>query len=292
MWQRKAREILLQAATATRARKVENNCGIAVVDRMIGGQGGRKRHGEEMMRGGYERKKERMASPDEDDTGETGEKGQGDGEDTVARVYRELWLSLASVPPPPKELPCVHRREEAPAARKGYTRGRLRREELEGRGREPRRGEDRNLLGSECNFIVNLSLSEGKQWSDLRTICPCHLYLHLAQFFTLPSPCLSSSPPPPPPPSRKFEGEPGLRRRGIAASHLSRGSGPAESLPICKRVADGHHCHPAGPPPLGIYRHYIEGQISRMPGHIFFRPPPSSRPDVPRTRFLFGCNPR
>lgn len=38
----------------------------------------------------------------------------------MARVYRELWLSLARVPPPPKELPCVHRREEAPAARKGY----------------------------------------------------------------------------------------------------------------------------------------------------------------------------
>lgn len=46
--------------------------------------------------------------------------------------------------------------------------------------RARRRADDGNLLGSECNFIVNLSLSEGKQWSDLRTICPCHLCLHLA----------------------------------------------------------------------------------------------------------------
>ncbi|KYN02630.1 hypothetical protein ALC62_06429, partial [Cyphomyrmex costatus] len=45
------------------------------------------------------------------------------------------------------------------------------------------------------------------------------------------------------------------RRRGIAASHLSRrGPGPAENLPICKRVADGHHCHPADPPPLPSLR--------------------------------------
>lgn len=53
------------------------------------------------------------------------------------------------------------------------------------------------------------------------------------------SPC--PPPPPPAPPAGKFEGELELRRRGIAASHLSRG--PAESLPICKRVADGHHHH-------------------------------------------------
>lgn len=69
--------------------------------------------------------------------------------------------------------------KKLPWRRKG-ARGRLRREEPEEREKRPRRGEDRNLLGSECNFIVNLSLSEGKQWSDLRTICPCHLYLHLA----------------------------------------------------------------------------------------------------------------
>lgn len=50
----------------------------------------------------------------------------------MARVYRELWLSLVSIPPLPKELPCVHRREEAPAARKGW---RLR-EEPEVRERE------------------------------------------------------------------------------------------------------------------------------------------------------------
>lgn len=47
-------------------------------DRMIGGQEGRKRHGEEVMREGCERKKERMASPDEDKgepEGTTGGKG-------------------------------------------------------------------------------------------------------------------------------------------------------------------------------------------------------------------------
>lgn len=89
---------------------------------------------------------------------------------------------------------------------------------------------------------------------------------------------LSSSSSPLPP--RKFEGEPGLRRRGIAASHLSRGPGPAESLPICKRVADGHHCHPAAPPPLGIYRHYIGGQISRMPATFFQSPTSPGRSPV------------
>lgn len=58
-----------------------------------------------------------MTSPGEDEKGETG--GIRTGEDTVARVYRELWLSLVSIPPLLKCLPCVHRREEAPAARKG-----------------------------------------------------------------------------------------------------------------------------------------------------------------------------
>lgn len=81
-------------------------------------------------------------------------------------------------------------------------------------------------------------------------------------------------------PAEKVEGEPGLRRRGIAALHLSRGLGPAESLPICKRVADGHHCHPAGSPPLDIYRHYIGGQISRMPATFFQSPTsPGRSPD-------------
>lgn len=47
------------------------------------------------------------------------EGGRVTGGDTVARVYRELWLSLVSIPPPPKEFPCVHRREEAPVAQKG-----------------------------------------------------------------------------------------------------------------------------------------------------------------------------
>ncbi|KYQ60363.1 hypothetical protein ALC60_00771 [Trachymyrmex zeteki] len=43
-------------------------------------------------------------------------------------------------------------------------------------------------------------------------------------------------------------------------------------LPICKRVADGHHHHPADPPPICIYRHYIGGQISRMPATFFQTP--------------------
>lgn len=41
------------------------------------------------------------------------------------------------------------------------------------------RAEDRHLLGNECNFIVNLSLSESKQWYDLCTICPSNLSLLL-----------------------------------------------------------------------------------------------------------------
>ena len=46
---------------------------------------------------------------------------------------------------------------------------------LERRRMKRTRTEDGHLLGNECNFIVNLSLSEGKQWYDLCTICPCNL---------------------------------------------------------------------------------------------------------------------
>ncbi|KYM92440.1 hypothetical protein ALC53_00895, partial [Atta colombica] len=99
----------------------------------------------------------------------------------------------------------------------------------EERERESQRGEDRNLLGSECNFIVNLS------------------------------------------PRRRRSSKERTRRRDIATSHLSRRPGPAESLPICKRVADGHHRYPADPPPHCIYRYYIGGQISRMPATFFQR---------------------
>lgn len=60
-----------------------------------------------------------MTSPGEDEKGEKGGTRKRTGVGTVARVYRELWLSLVSIPPPLKCLPCVHRREEAPAARKG-----------------------------------------------------------------------------------------------------------------------------------------------------------------------------
>lgn len=68
--------------------------------------------------------------------------------------------------------------------------------------------------------------------------------------------------------------ESALRRRDIAASHLSRGPRPTENLLICKRVS------PTGttsllPPSLApgiyicIYRCYIGRQISRMPANIF-----------------------
>lgn len=88
---------------------------------MIGGRGGKKRRGEEAMRREKERERENGESGRERErrNRRNNEGEQGGGEDTVARVYRELWLSLVSIPPPPKELPCVHRREEAPAARKG-----------------------------------------------------------------------------------------------------------------------------------------------------------------------------
>lgn len=105
--------------------------------------------------------------------------------DTVARVYRELWLSPVSIPRLSSggAPTCPQRSSRGERIRRGNQRGeRVASEKAEGRGGERGRHEeeDRNLLGSECNFIVNLSLSEGKQWSDLRTICPCHLYLHLA----------------------------------------------------------------------------------------------------------------
>jgi hypothetical protein len=163
---------------------------------------------------------------------------------------------------------------------------------------------------------VNLSLSEGKQWSDLRTICPCHLCLSTsrssllvascpsAPFWTVPSPPPAPAFPTPPHPSHagKFVGDRTLRRRrGIAASHLSRGPGPAESSPICKRVADGHRhrcrCPPPRPPPPSPSRRlvYIDdtssGRISRMPA-TFFR---SLRSVGEPGRVCLsprGCNPR
>lgn len=46
-------------------------------------------------------------------------------------------------------------------------------------GRPREDGEhERNLLRGECNFIVNLSLSGGKQWSHFRAIYLCHLDLY------------------------------------------------------------------------------------------------------------------
>ena len=51
---------------------------------------------------------------------------------------------------------------------------------------------DRDLLGSECNFIVNLSPSEGKQWSDLRAICPSHFSSFPFLFSPIPYPLQSS----------------------------------------------------------------------------------------------------
>lgn len=91
----------------------------------------------------------------------------------MARVYGELWLSLASIPhdSSEEEAPmCPQRGGSLPTKRdEGGGEGR-------GRGgsggRTAKEEENRNLLGSECNFIVNLSLSEGKQWSDLRTVRP------------------------------------------------------------------------------------------------------------------------
>lgn len=79
------------------------------------------------------------------------------------------------------------------------------------------------------------------------------------------------------------------RRRGIAASHLSRGPGPAESLPICKRVADGHHRHPAGPPRPSVYIDTISGDRYLACRSHFFSPPP--RPNVPPARLLLRVQP-
>jgi len=137
---------------------------------------------------------------------------------------------------------------------------------------------------------VNLSLSEGKQWSDLRTICPCHLCLSTsrssllvascpsAPFWTVPSPPAPAFPTPPHPShAGKFVGDRTLRRRrGIAASHLSRGPGPAESSPICKRVADGHRhrcrCPPPGPLPRPPPAAWFISTIHRRDGYLACRP--------------------
>lgn len=120
-----------------------------------------------------------------------------------AGVPRVMVIASEYTKAPPEELPRVLR-EEAPAARGCGGEERVASEQKRGRKAGRHEEEDRNLLGSECNFIVNLSLSEGKQWSDLRTICPCHLYLHLAYFFAPPfSPCSPPLSPPPAPPSRK-----------------------------------------------------------------------------------------
>lgn len=93
---------------------------------MIGGRGERERHGEEAMRKETKRERKRKrrvqtrTSEERNRRNNEGGRVTGGGVgDTVARVYRELWLSLVSIPPPPKEFPCVHRREEAPVAQRG-----------------------------------------------------------------------------------------------------------------------------------------------------------------------------
>lgn len=70
-------------------------------------------------------------------------RGQDDGENIVARVYRELWLSPASIPPSPKELH-VSTEEELPQRGKS-ARGRLRREEPEVRERGTTTGRGQEL---------------------------------------------------------------------------------------------------------------------------------------------------
>lgn len=166
-------------------------------------------------------------------------------------------------------------RELPPRGMRGRGRGRG------GSGGTAKEEENGNLLGSECNFIVNLSLSEGKQWPDLRTVRPrsAPAILDTTSRSSLPSPLVvfcSSSPLP-----GKLEGN-RAELRGIAASHLSlyRSESP-QSLPICKRV--GHHRRPAVPlpspvplpstplfsPPFSVYIDVTSGethtQISRMP---------------------------
>lgn len=206
---------------------------------------------------------------------------------------------------PPKKPPRVRRREEALAARKGYG---FERKDENSRGSDgtAKEKEDRNLLGSECNFIVNLSLSEGKQWSDLRTIRP-----RSAPASSPPHAVLCSLPPPrsspfivfySPPPPRKLEREypssPAPRYRRVASIVSHRSENP-QSLPICKRVADGYHSHPASLPSpstlssfdiLSTLHQGRHTQIFSHAGHIFFDPPLRSR-RLPRFDVLSGCNP-
>lgn len=71
------------------------------------------------------------------ETRRTRKEEQGDGEDTGWRagVQRVMVIASEYTTSPRKELPCVHRGEEAAVERGRGARGRLRREEPEKKGR-------------------------------------------------------------------------------------------------------------------------------------------------------------
>lgn len=100
-----------------------------------------------------------------------GRRSKKEAED--ARVRRELWLS--------SDARVLRRGRGTEQRSRECDRDRIL-DWLKRRKMKQTQTEDRHLLGNECNFIVNLSLSESKQWYDLCTICPCNLL----------------SPPPPP----------------------------------------------------------------------------------------------
>lgn len=117
------------AATATRARKVENNCGIAVVDATgLSGKrrgGGEKTRGEGMTRTKKRREGEKRKSKREMD-GTTSRDEKGEIRGTTRRGRKELretrWRGCTErvmviageyTTAPPKELSRVRGREEA-----------------------------------------------------------------------------------------------------------------------------------------------------------------------------------
>lgn len=93
-----------------------------------------------------------------------GRRSKKEAED--ARVRRELWLS--------SDARVLRRGRGTEQRSRECDRDRIL-DWLKRRKMKQTQTEDRHLLGNECNFIVNLSLSESKQWYDLCTICPCNL---------------------------------------------------------------------------------------------------------------------
>lgn len=93
------------------------------------------------------------------------------------------------------------------------------------------------------------------------------------------------------PSSRKFEGDPDSGA-AVSPHRIYRADpNPQRAYQYVNESPTGTTVTPLVPrPSVSIYRHYIgEDRYLACRPHFFSSPP---RPDVPWTRFLFGCNPR